>query len=363
MSNTVSFTLEQMVARQMVRYDRLNYIFPLAFSGNNTYELNIYYDLSGLYRSIFSRQYVVNVSDFTAFTRSIINICTHYRGYFKFYNVKTNIFLIDSFCIPPFVKDVYPEYNKDMQEKKKNKIISEMVKENLDFLDILCPYLPDIHLIHTEYESGVIINELINRQNMVIPDASHLIISTDILPAQLCGIYDNVIYLVPIKHFAEDASVVISPKSHFEHLETFWGTILLRTAKRSKSGTLYSVSASNLGLVLSMSGYKYRNIHSIFTINKVSKIINEITLGTNIRVTPDDILKIPNVEKKYNITYETVNEIKKYYTGLDILYQKIFFDESVEPKKLHYENLDDPDALNLINEKYFASDPIDVFRL
>lgn len=365
MSNDISFNIEQMFVKQLVRYDRLNYILPLAFEEDTTYELNIFFDMSGVYRSIYSRHYIVKVEDYTSFTRCIIDICTHYRGYFKFFNVKTNIFLIDSVCIPPFITDIVPNYNKDMQDKKQNKMIDNMVKENLELLDILCPYLPDIHLIHTKYESGVVIAELIQRQYQSLDNKNNtgnLIISTDILPAQLCGLYPKVSFLLPVRYFKEDDSVVISPKTHSEHLETFWSTILLKIGKRAVFEDLSFVSASNLGLILSLSGYKYRNIKSSISFSKAIKLVKELTFGQDIRIEPDSLIN-SEILNKYKISCETINEVKKYYTGLDIPYQKILFDESIEPKMIHYENLYDPDAINMINDRYFKDNPIDIFKL
>jgi hypothetical protein len=80
--------------------------------------------------------------------------------------------------------------------------------------------------------------------------------------------------------------------------------------------------------------------------------------GVDIELVPDIVFKayskIP--EDRYSI-------IQKRYNALSIPYQYIFYSESTEPKILKLDNLEDPDAIHMINDQYFRDNPIDVFRL
>jgi hypothetical protein len=57
-------------------------------------------------------------------------------------------------------------------------------------------------------------------------------------------------------------------------------------------------------------------------------------------------------------------KIDSRYNVLDIDYQYYLFTEmSSESMTLHYENLSDPNALEMINSQYFSKNPIDLLRL
>ena len=136
-------SLEQIFARSMVRYEKLDELIPAAFADYNSTELNIFIDLYSIYRTLFSRGFHTNVKDYREFTVSTIDLCTHYRAYFRYIGVNTKIFLINSFNIPRNI--TYPNYNKTMHDKLKNKVVSDMVNINTELLRILCPYLYNIH--------------------------------------------------------------------------------------------------------------------------------------------------------------------------------------------------------------------------
>ena len=76
-------------------------------------------------------------------------------------------------------------------------VMDEMTKTNFDILNLICPYLPDIHFIPTDYETSVVMGYLIqNQSDMSIPN---LIISKDIYPLQMVTQYPNTYYVRPYK--------------------------------------------------------------------------------------------------------------------------------------------------------------------
>ena len=105
---------------------------------------------------------------------------------------------------------------------------------------------------------------------------------------------------------------------------------------------------------------KDRCFPNIYNINRSINLISR-TLGfDSIKLTPQSVF---DYDKDNSISEENRIHITNRYITLDVSYQSILFNNSIESKTLHYENLEDSNAINIINDKYFANNPIDIFRL
>lgn len=365
-------SVEDIVIRYMTRYERLDQAISYAFAGyENARQLNIYIDLFGLFRTIISKSYRTQIKDYNALTSGVIGICAHYRNYFNRIGVSTKIFIISSFNIPSVVRAFLPEYNKSMIEKLGNKVILDMVTFNLDILELLCPYLPDIHFIKTEYESSVLMYEIMKREGESIPS---LIISSDLYPLQLTNKLPNVAYLWPRKSYGTfksrgvdtdpqyekeviDVSPICPPKSHPEYQKSFTYVITRKLGKNASETNRGYVNASNQVLLQALNNFPERDLKTKISINKASKIINEVASIDNQTIYPEDI---KDIIESNNLDFK---EISNRYKALDVNYQHLWFQDSIEYANLHYDNLQDPDALNMINTKFFKNNPLDLYRL
>lgn len=366
MSNFTNPSVESIISRYFVRYNRLSGAIPYAFSDVNSNVLNIYVDLYGLFRTIYSRSYRTNVTDYVAFTSSIVSLCAHYRTFFKSRGVHTKIFLISSFNTPSFVKAELPEYNITMDDKRSNKVISDMMDFNLGLLDILCPYLPDIFFLKTEFESAVLMYEIMNREGNI----PSLILTTDLYPLQLCTMKDNVALLWPRwsraeNGMVEDISAICPPRGHFEHEKSF-AYIIQRTNGKTTSDTIRgAVIPSNFMLLEAMNQFKDRDLKVLLNVKIASKLINETPGGLETKLYPQDIFNRLKAEEAagYHLDTTIFDKIQERFRALDLSFQHNIFKQNIECVTFHYENLSDPDALNLINSKYFANNPLDLLRL
>jgi hypothetical protein len=94
--------------------------------------------------------------------------------------------------------------------------------------------------------------------------------------------------------------------------------------------------------------------------SKATKIIVETPGGTDTKLFIRDIC---SHELMKGIGEERIIEFENRYNALDVGVQSNLFNASIEYNTLKYENLNDPDAINLINSKYFTNNPLDLFRL
>jgi len=352
-------TIEDICRRYYIRYSRLKGAIPYAFANNDPREgINIFIDLYGLYHTIYSRTFRTQITDYVSFTSQMVNLCSHYRGFFKYIGVPTKIFLISSFNTPSYIKNsLIPEYNKTMDEKRNNKLISEMMNFNFELLDILCPYLPDIFFLQTEFESTVLMYEIMNRE--VRPN---LIISTDLYPLQLCTVVPNTAFITPIwirneNGETEDISPICPPCGHPEHELSFTYIIRRKNGKTLSEGMRGSVIASNYVLLQALNQCKDRDIPVLYNSRTAAKMINEVPGMEGQKIFPQDLKYL------FEGNEETFDLILRRFRALDFGFQNVIFRESLECKTLHYENLSDPDAVNLINSKYFQNNPLDLLRL
>ena len=351
-----TITPESIISKYYIPHNSLYNLISYAYRGMEVNTINIYVDLYGIYHNIHSREYRTTITDPLSFTSLIINLCAHYRTFFKKLDIYSKIFLISSFNVPKDSLSIIPYYNRDMVDKLNNRLIGDTIDFNIELLELLCPYLPDIHFIKTEFESSVVMNEIMNRESV---DQS-LIISTDIYPAQLCTIRPNVSLICPKRTFKGEESSIIPQNTHVEAKETFWRAIIRKISNSLSFERVGSLSPSNMILLGSFYQLKDRCFPITLNIFQSLNLITKTIGFDSIRLTPQSVFD--------SCKDNPLNEDLKYiidnrYKTLDIQYQSILFNNSIEYNTLHYENLQDNNAINTINDKYFSKNPIDIFRL
>lgn len=351
--------VEYLITRYFVRYQQLDSMIPVVFKGSKANVVNIYIDLYGIYKTIFSRTYRTDISDYTSFTVTLINMCSHYRSYFKGIGVYANIFLISSYNVPELSKKFIANYNKTFSDKLKNTAVKEMVELNTQLLEILCPYLPNIHFLSTKFESTVLINKIIQLEIEKGNSNPNIIISSDIYPMQLCSEYDNTVFLKPKKYQGVDNSLITFPRDHEFHKNSFWSIICKDRDNLMSDENRITISTRNYMLLMALNRFPERNFEAKLNIHVANRYISNIVGNEPIKLSVDMLYESqPDLFNKVPQT-----QIDSRYKTLDISYQSLLFEEDIESKVLHYENLNDPDAVQMINSQYFEKNPIDLFRL
>ena len=351
--------VEYIITRYFVKYQKMNELISFAFSGSKANYINLYIDLYGVYKTLFSRTYRTDISDYTAFTSIIINMCSHYRAYFKGLGVYCKIFLISSYNIPEINSKFVAGYNKTFIDKLKNKQVQEMVDLNTQLLEILCPYLPDIHFLKTEFESTILMKYIISKELSEGNNNPNIILSSDIYPMQLCNEFENTVFLRPKKLNGEDISMITAPKGHNMYESSFWSIICRERDTLMSDISEVSISPSNYTLLMTLNRFPERNIKNLIHFRQANKIIFSVIGSQPIKL---------NIDTLYQNSPELINHfpfeiLSSRYKVLDSEYQYLLFENSVEPHVIHYENLSDPIAVQMINSQYFEKNPIDLFRL
>lgn len=351
--------IEVILYRYFVKYERLDEIIKQALGHSKACTANLFIDIYGLYRTILSRSYHSALNNFTSFTPTMINMCSHYRTYFKQMRVYPKIFLISGFNVPELNRKFVAEYNKTMIDKLRNEQAKEIVEFNCSLLDILCPYLPDIHFINCgNYESSVLIKAIIEKERSNGNFSPNIIISSDIYPMQLCYQYDDTVFLRPLKSFGVDNSLITCERNNPIFAQSFWRLIGSSRTQLENGENNIRISPVNYPLLSALTRYPERGLKSYIRLDVAERSIFNLVQSNNISITPEMIYQEPDIGSRI-----TLNLLDTRFKALDISYQYMVYNESLDHNTLRYENLDDPDAVQMINNTYFKDNPIDIFHL
>lgn len=350
-------SLENIIYGSFVKMNRLEKLTIDTFSNTSiasATELNIFIDLYSVLKQSFSEHYRTDISDYTAITSVLINMCSHYRSFFKRLSVSTKFYLIFSYNTCDINEKFIADYNAVFKKKSQIPVFNKLASDNFELLELLCPYLPDIFFVKSirNYESSVIIANIIETLNDGKPN---LIISKDLYPLQLCYLYPYTSYLYPRKSFGSDESIMvpISEKQSFRY--EFWN--LVASIRKFNVLSIADISPVNFPLFCAMHRFPERNIQSMCNIGAVQKTILRIVGQNDIVITPQQLYAD---DELMNST--SVATIEARMKTLDVRFMMPYYKSDPE-SKYNFQNLRDDTAVNLINAKFFANNPIDLNKL
>lgn len=352
-------SVENIIYGSFVKMNRLEKITFETFSNTSiasATNLNIFIDLYSVLKSIFSEHYRTDISDYTAITSGIINMCSHYRSFFRRLSVNTKFFIVHSFNTCDINRKFISEYNDVFFKKSQIKVFNDVAMNNFELLDLICPYLPDIFFIKSSrnFESAVIIANIIETINDGNPN---LIISKDLYPLQLCTLYPYTSYLYPIKHrggIDDSIMIPISEKQNFKY--EFWN--LVSNIRNVNVANFQNISPINFPLFSAMNRFPERNLQSLTSIATFRNFIERVIGNKDIKIISDqlytDLELISNVQ---------VSLIESRLKTLDVQFMLPYYKNDPESKEYNFSNLNDDSAVNMINSKFFSHNPLDLQKL
>ena len=345
-------SISQLINYSCVRYSRLTDLINSEYANSNANNINLYIDLYSILKPLYSSNLIID--DYTEITSCIINMCAHYRYFFRSrYNVETKIYLIWSSNIPYKNKNVYSEYNSKFEyTARTNTKITSLINDNLELLNILCPYIPDIMYVTDLYETGVIAQYISEMQdNYEIPG---LFITRDIYNFQLAKGDYSMKVLVPSKQtinneFVDNSFIVNNLNACYLYANKLKVTIDEERLIQSEL----------LSLLMALSRVPSRNIISLYNLPKAYKSILDLLDSKIIYYS-----HLYETDPVANYLHIYPDSLKARYFICDIKSQLIHY--QIDPAiNIHQSmiNLYDPDEVKMINNKYFQKYPLDLDRL
>lgn len=352
-------SVEQVVCASYVRYEKLQSLVYNTFSNTSIAQatkLNVFVDLYSVMKSIFSEHGHTDLSkgNYTDLTSCLINLCAHYRNFFRTLGVYTRFFLIFSLNTGDFYTKFIQNYNMAFKQKSEVKLFKDMVGANFQLLDIITPYIPDVHFIHSDenYESTVIMSYIINNYSEGCPN---LIISRDLYPLQLCTTHPYTSYLYPIKRYGQDDSIMVSISEKPSFREDFWN--LVGTIRQFDPSKLYDISPVNFPLLSALNRFPERGLPALANIVAAKNIIKESVGEEDIKTSPIQLLATGKASDTL------IRQAEPRYNCLDVMFAYSYYCNTPEAISIKLDNLQDNGQLENINSKYFANNPMRLIDL
>lgn len=328
-------------------------------SQSNSNSINIFIDVYSLIQPIYRSDRLI-YNDYACLCSCIINMCAHYREYFRrTHKVESKIFIVYSKNAPQSCTLFDANYNiANVLTNTARQDVNKWVEDNLSILNTLVPYLPNIYYVRDDSaEVGVIID--------CIPDAigdnsPNLVISKDPYMCLLAATGKAVIFR-PKKDKEGDISYFIDYKNVWD---------VYRYILRIKRDQQININPELFPMALALSGARFRSVKAKikFTtaINILSTAVSNGIILNQYLVDSDYALNsiissgICMDDAKYN-TYE----ITARYKALSLRYQSGIYRSSPSFQLIPsvMQDLYDPQSVQEINNTYFKSNPLDLNRL
>ena len=352
--------MEQLIAGSFIRYEILYNLIMNSYAGSNCTEINLFIDLNSATKQLYS----VDTWSYKRRNRyeiaaTVVNMCAHYREFFRRLGVKTNIYLVYGLNCPNINTNLVKDYNsKFVNAYIKKKDIAEMMNDNLKILEYIVQNIPGIYFFNCGLnEVSAMIHHLIT--SLRRPDVENIILSKDILMLQLVPEF-NARVLRPLKGKENGNSIDIS---FIVDNNNFWQQFCTKYRKCNVPDKL--VGNGFISNILAMTKVPERGLYSKMTISKAMKILD---IGIQNRYINNNSIY---TQSSINTVLEALDvdankdELDLRYRAISTHYQAayVLLNENPEFKRLRLVDLQDINGLKSIVSQYFADIPIDLDKL
>ena len=320
-------------------------------------KLNIFVDLNSILHALYSEHNRIIFDNITDVSAGIINLCAHYRSFFRYLGVDTRFFLINSLNTCDINCKFVAEYNSEFKRKTQITQTLGIINNNMQLLKVLCPYLPAIYYIDSEqnFEVSVIAAYIIEKLNAEESErVPNLIISRDYYPIQLVTKYKWTSYLCPVKK-GEDYSwmLPINEKPNFK--EEFWK--IISVIRNNSYNLLSSMSPINYSLYTCMTKVPERTLKPLVSNSAARNLITSIVGSEDVKIQLSQVLNNPELNNY------PLSMIEARYKAVDIDYVLSIYKNSPEAKQIQFIDLVDIATVNNISAKYYANNPLELQKL
>lgn len=378
-----NFQLDSLLFGCYIKYDRLSQLMYHEFAnrpeGDCTH-INIYLDLYSIMRSIcFREDFRADPGMEYSLASRTINMAAHYREYFRTrHQCTTNIYIISSFNMNENTKRVLPEYKSRISLAKENGCF-DYLQENIKVLSSLVPYLPGMYFRHYNYNN--VSSAMLDIMNYNVDNGNlnpNIVITKDIVTYQLVNF--NKAYTICVRpkksvHQDINGSNISEDVSYSINKDTLMTTYGLEKMSNTKSDIvkkrvekLQQLSPELLSAFLTFCGTGEYDLNAItrfpttlndfykifveerFLLNAYNndieyliKMVQGVSKSSKINIDPGYMMRRFNLLDLYSNFYSLVYNNVERYTAVEDLYQ--------------------PDMVKDINDRFFASCPLDLNAL
>jgi len=350
---------ESIIIANYIKYETLGEMTNLAFANSDATSVNIYIDLYQIFRKMYRND--IAVGDRSSVAATIVNLCSHYRAFYKkYYGVHARIFIIQTSGPMTRSEHFYPEYNHTNTEKM---VLAEMITtfmlQNCAILKELCKYIPDVYYIQAPFETATIIYTQIQDQYAKGNYDPNIILSTSQLQFIIPALTQT--QTVVFKHRWVNGMI------NYTIIDQMNGMMEYLRSLKLSDRTIDSasiISPKMLGLFMALTRYSSRDLYSILNVSSTVKLLVKLIAEAQLPNTYISDKELLRSILSTSISQDEFELIWNRYRAIDIVYQSELYKQSEYYADKSWDvNLQDPDMVKLLNEKYFRSNPLDLDRL
>ena len=350
-----------LVTNYFPKYQVLKQMTSIAFAGSTAEEVNIYLDITKMVSHLYSP--FVRIEHPLSIASTIINLCAHLRSFYRsLYRVETKFFLIYSDMSNTYNCNLIPDYNKGNLDKiAVNQVTTNAINIAMKALGELCPFLPDIYYRKDIHEPMVVIYDTIKKEEAIGNTNPNIIITKEPLAFQLPAMLPNTAIFIDDK--PSESFLVVT------HNTTI-ASYLYATGRRQTLqqpdilGKLSLISPEKLGTLITLTNLPSRGVRSIFDINKAINTLYRLNSTGQI---PDGYIHDTNY--LYSCIFNGLTKVSLEmfvlrFRAIDLIANHLYYITTPFANHVDYkQDLNDPEAVQAINNDYFKDTPIDLNRL
>lgn len=363
-------TARSLLFSHYIQWDRMYHLTAQSFSWSNSSNINVYIDMNSIVTPLYHLFDEFNIEDYSIVTSSVINLCAHIRAYFESrHRVSTKIFIVYSPNCPEYNRNMYYGYNnKTYKAIENNRVIREMVRTNLEMINTLTQYLRGIYFVPSNWETGVIIYDLILQEQAKGNHNPSVIISKDQYLYQIPALMTQVAIYRPKKNRLQSGETVDNSWA-ITHNSVFYK--FLSEDRSVDPSKIDGLDPGLLSLLMTMSNCTSRGIKSIFNISTALKLLDQMVLDYRIQNrhsfmvenVVDYLIESGKFRLNGNDPIQVKNSFINRFAAIDIPTQHQAYFASPD-KIVNYEiDLYDPESVQAINNTHFKNNPLDLNRL
>lgn len=343
------------------KYNILKEMTMAAFAGSTAEAVNIYIDITRMVANLYDPG--VKILHPLSIASTILNLCAHLRTYYdEFHKVDTKFFLVYSNLSNTYNCNLIPDYNRAHFERvESDKVTSNAIAIAMNALKELVPYIPGIYYKEDIYEAMAIIYDMIHYESSMGNNDPNIIITKDPLVYQVPAMLDNTVIFRDNK-FSGTFSVIAKQNAIVGYL---YDTDRRKTITDPKNIEKIShISSELLGTLITLTNLPSRGVKSLFDINKAITTLDKI-------ISQGQILNgyVNDTNYLYSCIFNGLSKVSLEmfilrYKAIDIISNWLHYCQTPYAMDRSYKiDLNDPEAVQAINNEYFKDTPIDLNRL
>lgn len=346
--NDIKIHMDTILLGYYIKYDRLQELVDYSFADVESNHLDIYIDLYDMFKGLYRREIYTN-KQFNIVS-AIINLAAHYRGYFwTRHRVTTRIFLVYADNTTDTHRQFYPLFGDDNFKETLGYIdTNNMINGQLDMIKILSAYINEVYFVRRSSMFSLFTYGNIKAN----PGVPALIITKSKYAYQLPAMSKDALIFRPEKQNKED---VTYPILHNEVIMQRYNKI----KTESTLNMLRQIDPGLLSVMYTMTGLPGYNVKALCNVSNAAKLLYTAIKEFRIQ-------NLYNADIDY--VYNNLNGIEKFcdqtsfkfrFNAIDLEFQYKLYAASPEAiDSSWFINLNDPRAMQDINNKYFANNPL-----